>query len=98
MASSDYLCCLVCDDKIVYADTQPGTFDEPPIEAVCRSCANDMVGVVRECQMILTKHLPGDGPNAKDTISALLGVLDGPPAKRAFPMLFARASVTEQEK
>ena len=37
-----------------------------------------LTGVVQEAQAILAAHLPPDGPDAKETIGALLGLLDGP--------------------
>lgn len=85
MAKSDYLCCSVCDDKIVYADTMPGTFDTTPITAMCSSCTADVKGIIQDCQAILTRHLPGDGISAKDAISELLGILDGPRTRAVFP-------------
>lgn len=88
MASSDYLCCSVCGGRIVYADTMPGTFDTDPITAACKSCTADMVEVTRQCQAVLTRYLVPDGIDANAAVSELLGILDGPPAKRAFPMLF----------
>lgn len=42
-----------------------------------------LVALVHKAQIILAKHLPPDGPNAKTTISALLGLLDGPESRAA---------------
>lgn len=90
MAKSDYLCCSVCDNKIVYADTMPGMYDEHEITAVCSSCAAAMVAVVRDCQAVLTSHLTPDGITRADAIDKLFDILDGTPAKTAFPMLFQK--------
>lgn len=44
---------------------------------------SDPLQIIRDCQEILARHLPPDGPSAKDTISELLAILDGPRARAA---------------
>ncbi len=39
--------------------------------------------IVIDCQQILVEHLAPDGQDAKETISRLLAILDGPRAKEA---------------
>lgn len=36
------------------------------------------LSIIEDCQRILTEYLPPDGPDAKETISRLLELLDGP--------------------
>lgn len=42
-----------------------------------------LVAVIHKAQAILARHLPPDGPSCKDTISELLGLLDGPESRAA---------------
>lgn len=42
-----------------------------------------LVALIHKAQSILAQHLPPDGPDAKTTISALLGLLDGPESRAA---------------
>lgn len=42
-----------------------------------------LVALIHKAQMILAHHLPPDGPDAKTTISELLGLLDGPESRAA---------------
>ena len=42
-----------------------------------------LVALIHKAQIILAHHLPPDGPDAKTTISALLGLLDGPESRAA---------------
>lgn len=45
--------------------------------------ASDPRQIIRDCQAIIARHLPPDGPSAKDTITDLLEILDGPRARAA---------------
>lgn len=42
-----------------------------------------LVALIHKAQSILAQHLPPDGPDAKTTISELLGLLDGPESRAA---------------
>lgn len=42
-----------------------------------------LVALIHKAQSILARHLPPGGPDAKTTISALLGLLDGPESRAA---------------
>lgn len=42
-----------------------------------------LVALIHKAQSILAHHLPPDGPDAKTTISELLGLLDGPESRAA---------------
>lgn len=45
----------------------------------------ELASIIRDCQDILAAHLPPDGPSAKDTISMLLEILDGPRTRAVLP-------------
>lgn len=55
------------------------------IRAILAAAGPDaaLVALIHKAQMILAHHLPPDGPDAKTTISALLGLLDGPESRAA---------------
>lgn len=44
---------------------------------------SEALSIIRDCQHILAEYLPPEGPNSdpKETISKLLGILDGPRAR-----------------
>jgi hypothetical protein len=45
----------------------------------------ELEAIIRDCQAILTEHLPPDGMSRKDAISLLLKILDGPRTRSAMP-------------
>jgi len=58
-----------------------GFIRQTPLAAAGPDAA--LVGLIHKAQTILAHHLPPDGPDAKTTISALLGLLDGPESRAA---------------
>lgn len=58
-----------------------GFIRQTPLAAAGPDAA--LVALIHKAQSILAQHLPPDGPDAKTTISALLGLLDGPESRAA---------------
>lgn len=59
-----------------------GTIQFQEAEALRKRVAG-LSDIITEAQSILAKHLEPGGPDEKATISELLGLLDGPRARRA---------------
>lgn len=77
------------DEKIIEVFNKDQYWGDPGMIAFARAILAAagpdaaLVALIHKAQSILAHHLPPDGPDAKTTISALLGLLDGPESRAA---------------